>query len=355
MTSEKSKRVTIYDIAASLGISSSTVSRVLSKADYPVNSELKDRIRQAAKEMNYYPNLSARNLKKQNSCHVGIVVPSISNPFYPSILRGIEDVAYEHGYFLFVCSGDGDTDREQRYLNLLIENDVCGLITLFFDPVVEGLSGYLQQGGIVASVSSERSEYKNICSFYFDKQLEGCVATQHLLELGHKHIAFLTAPLTNATRQGKVMGYLSALQDAGIQDEKKYLTVAAGEMDMDSSDRVDDCQMGVELTRKLLMEHPEVTAILCMNDLATLGCISELASRGLRVPEDYSVMGFDDSFFSNLVKPSITTMRSDKYKIGQFVMEKFIKIKEQADPIRQYDMSSYSGLVVRDSTGRPRG
>lgn len=354
MAKQKGERVTIYDIAARLGVSTSTVSRVLSNKNYPVSAELESSIRKVAAEMNYYPNLSARNLKKQNSRHVGIVIPSIANPYYSSVLRGIEDVAYENGYSLFICSGDRNADREQRYLKLLIENYVCGVIAIFCDPLTDGLSGYLKQGGAVLSVGTEKPNQSDICALTFDKEWEGRAATQHLIGLGHRRIAFLTAPLTNPIRRHKVNGYLGALKEAGILEEENFLTVAGKEMDVDYFDRIADCQVGIELTRKLLVDHPEVTAILCMNDLVALGCISELSDQGMKVPEDYSVMGFDDSFFSGLMKPRITTMASDKYRVGQMAMEKFINILEKKSEIRQYDVTGYVRLCVRESTNKPR-
>ena len=350
------KRVTIYDVAARLNVSPSTISRVLSKADYPVNADLREKVLQAAAEMNYYPNLSARNLKKQQNRQVGLVIPSISNPFYPSIIRGIEDVAYENGYSLFLCSGDRDAERENNYIKLLIENNVAGVITLMTSsmlvgPVAEVMIGYLSQGGVVLAVDVEKSERKDIGVFYFDKQREGRLATQHLLELGHQRMVFVTAPLTNPIRIGKVTGYQDTMAVAGFSAE---LVVAGREYDLDDRDHVYDCQIGVELARKVLLEKPDVTAILCMNDLMVLGCLAELAAQGKRVPHDYSVIGFDDSFFSELVQPKITTVGTQKYKIGQLAMEKMIEVLEHGGTIKHYDVSSYTQLVVRESTGVPR-
>ena len=311
---------------------------------------------QTAAEMNYYPNLSARNLKKRHNRQVGLVVPSISNPFYPSIIRGIEDVAYENGYSLFLCSGDRDSQRENNYIKLLIENSVAGVITLMTNSVIDGslaevVNGYLAQGGVVLAVDVEKSDREDIGVFFFDKNREGRLATQHLLDLGHQRTAFLTAPLTNPIRKGKVAGYQETVGAAGLPAE---LIVAGREYDLDDRDHVYDCQIGVELARKALLEKADVTALLCMNDLVALGCLAELAAQGKRVPFDYSVIGFDDSFFSELVQPKITTVRTEKYKIGQLAMEKMTEILESDGIVRHYDVSSYTRLVVRESTGVPR-
>jgi len=257
---------------------------------------------------------------------------------------------------LFLCSGDRDADRESNYIKLLIENNVGGVITLmtnsvFSGPVAEVVTGYLAQGGVVLAVDVETQGREDIGVFYFDKQREGRLASQHLLDLGHRRTAFLTAPLTNPIRTGKITGYQDTLATEGLTGT---LIVAGREYDLDDRDHVYDCQIGVELARKVLIENPEVTAILCMNDLVALGCLAELAAQGKKVPQDYSVIGFDDSFFSELVQPKITTVRTEKYKIGQLAMEKMIELMEHGSTIRHYDVSSYTRLVVRESTGVPR-
>lgn len=351
---QKNKRITIYDIAKKINVSPSTISRVLGNSDYPVSHELREKVLKAAKEMNYHPNLWARNLKKKNSRNIGIVLPSISNPFYPSVVRGIEDVAYENDYTLFICSGDRNKEREKNYIKYLMENFARGIITIFTDPTTDGINDFVNQGGVVLSIHGEKLDNPQICGFYFDKNREGYIATRHLIDLGHKKIAFLTAPLTNPLRIHKIEGYKRALVEAGIAINEEYIYIASREYDVDYMDNVYDCQVGLELTRQLLLKNPEVTAILCMNDIMALGCISELQNQGYKIPEDYSVVGFDDSFFSNLIKPKITTVRFEKYNIGRLAMQMLNDIIEGKQQIKQHNFSNYAHLEIRESSGKPR-
>jgi len=351
---QNKKRVTIYDIAKKLNISPSTVSRVLSNSNYPVSPEMRAIVLKTAREMNYYPNLMARNLKKNVSKNIGIVLPSISNPFYPSVVRGIEDEAYENDYILLMCSCDRNKERERKYFHYLMENYARGIITIFTDPTAEGINEFVNQGGVVLAIHGEKLNNPQICSFYFDKSAEGYTATKHLLDLGHKKIAFLTGPLTNSLRIGKLEGYKKALTEAGIAINDNYIYIAAGESDLDYMDNVYDCQIGIQLTRQMLMATPEVTAIVCMNDMMALGSISQLQDQGYNVPEDYSIVGFDDAFFANLIRPRITTVRFEKYNIGRLAMRMLNDIIRGKQPIKHHDLSSYTHLIIRESSGKPR-
>lgn len=346
------KRVTIYDIAKRVNVSPSTISRVLSNSNYPVSEKLREKILKAADEMNYYPNLSARSLKKQDSRNIGIVLPSISNPFYPSVVKGIEDVAYKNNYTLFICSSDSIKDREKNYIKLLMQNFVRGIITIFIDPVTEEINEYIEQGGKVLSIYTKKLFKPKAHVFYFDRYHEGYAATKHLIDLGHKKIAFLTPPLINTIRQDRIQGYKKALEEAGIKDT--YIYLDSQHDNIDYLDNVYDCKIGVDLTNRLLRENPEITGIICMNDIIALACISTLQENGYNVPADYSVIGFDDLFFSNLVNPKLTTMRFEKYKVGKLAMETLIEIMEEKRDVEQVDLSSYLHLVVRESSSKPR-
>lgn len=352
------KRVTIYDIAKKLDISPSTVSRVLGKSDYPVSEEVRELVLRTAKEMNYLPNLWARNLKTKNSRNIGIILPSISNPFYPSIVKAMEDVAYENDYTLFLCSSDRDEGRASKHIESLFEYHVSGIITLFLDSIPEVLKNFTAHGGKVLSIGVENLNDKikdrKLCSFYFDKETEAYVATKHLIELGHKNIALITAPLTNELRKIKIQGYKRALSEAGIEYKKEYLYIAPKEYDVEYLDNSTDCFVGTEMAKNMLYKNPEVTGILCMNDLVALGCISEIQKKGYEVPKDYSVVGFDDSFFSELIRPEITTVKFEKYNLGKLAMQTLIDIIEGNQEMKQYDFSNYAHLVIRNSSGKPR-
>jgi LacI family transcriptional regulator len=347
------KRITIYDIAKKTNLSPSTVSRVLGNSDYPVSSEMREKILAAARELDYHPNLWARNLKKKTGQTIGVLLPSISNPFFPSIVQGIEDTAYEKGFSLFTCSGAYDPEREANYLRLFIENHVSGVITVLAEELGKGLDDYLRQGGTVVSIQAEAPTDERICSFYFDMEHANYLAANHLLGLGHRRIAYLTAALTSPIRRAKARGYLKALTEAGIEDPERYLYIAQEQRAETVENFVSDNSTGVNLTRRLLERAPEVTAVLCMNDLVALGCQATLQSQGRNIPQDVSLVGFDDLFFAELIKPGLTTVRLEKYKIGQMAMTALIDLIQGEGSPHQVDLSDQIKLVVRETTAEP--
>jgi DNA-binding LacI/PurR family transcriptional regulator len=351
---QKGKKITIYDIATYTGISPSTVSRVLSSSNYPVSGELREKVLAAAKEMDYHPNLIARNLKKNNSRNIGIVLPSISNPFYPSLVRGVEDVAYSRDYTFSICSCDNEMGKEKTYLTQLIENNVSGIITFFLPPVEDTLRSYVDRGGTVLLVHSEENIIRDFHNFWFDYRRQAFDATQHLTSLGHHRIALLIAPLTNSIRQLKYEGYQLALSAASVAFNPAFVHMLNPDEIKKRIDNETESQAGYELTRRMLQQTPEVTGIICMNDMMALGCISCLSDHGYKVPDDYSVVSFDDIFFASLISPKITTVRMEKYKLGQYAMDTMIDLVENGGEVRKLDLSSYAYLVVRESTARPR-
>lgn len=344
------KRITIYDIAKKTNHSPSTVSRVLSNSDYPVRDEVRKKILAVAQELDYHPNLLARNLKKKSGKTIGILLPSISNPFYPSIVQGIEDIAYENGYSLFICSGTQNPEREANYFRLFIENHVFGVISVFNENLGKGLDEYLQQGGTVVSIQTEKPTDDRICSIYFDVEQANYLATRYLLDLGHSYIAYLTSAPLSPIRSAKVRGYVKALTEAGIMAPERYLYI---EKEQELDNYATDNSVGVNLTRRILETAPEVTAILCMNDLVALGSQATLQLVGKNVPKDVSLIGFDDLFFAELIKPALTTVRIEKYKVGQKAMATLIRLLQGKQRLCHFNLSDQLDLVVRETTAKP--
>ena len=346
------KRVTIYDIAKKTKLSPSTVSRVLGNSDYPVRPEVREKVLAAAQELDYHPNLLARNLKKKSGKTIGILLQSISNPFFPSIVQGIEDVAYENGYSLFICSGAKNPEREADYFRLFIENNVSGVIAIFTEENGKGYDDYLHRGGTLISIQAEKANDDRICSIYFDVEQANYLATKHLLELGHRRIAYLTPAPKSSIRSAKVKGYLKALTDAGIKDPERYLYIEDQQLET-FENYITDNLVGVNLTRRMMELTPEVTAVLCMNDLVALGCQATLQSMGKNIPKDFSIVGFDDLFFAELIKPALTTVRFEKYKVGQEAMTTLIELLQGKRKACHFDFSDQLKLVVRESTSKP--
>lgn len=348
------KKVTIYDIANELNLSPSTVSRVLSNSKRRVKPELKALVEDAAKRMNYYPNTIARSLKTDSNYTIGVVLPSIANPFYPSIVRGIEDEAIINDYSINICSCDREKNRTDRYLERLIESRVSGIIAIYLDDMPKALESFISRGGSVLTIGTKEQSFPDCGAIYFNKEQESYIATKHLLELGHRDIALFLSSIDNHIRIEKLSGYKKALKEYGIDDYEKYLFINKNENSLNDLDSVPDCNTGIYCAKQLLKKSRNVTGIVCMNDLVALGCISVLKSEGYNVPKDYSVVGFDDTFFSNLIDPQITTLKVDKYELGKQAVKILIEMLKGDVSSFQEDYSDNVKLVIRNSTVAPR-
>lgn len=361
----KKSSTTIYDIAAELKISPATVSRVLSNSDHPVKEDVREAVLQAAKKMNYIPNAQARSLKLKKTSVVGVAIPSISNPFYPSIVRGMEDAAAEEGFFLYLCSCDRNQGRTAHYIQNMLEQNVDAIISVYNDTVYDSLSDYVSNGGILINlnVMNDDFAYDGVYNIQVDKLLEARMATEHLLSLGHKKIALLMSKVDCQLRRDKIAGVRQTMEDAGLELPDERLFIYGRDCPVNESCR-DDTERGIQLVNAMLERCPDVTAIICMNDIMAMGTIFQLKKRGYRVPRDYSVMGYDDNFISPYSSPTISTVALDKYSWGQSLMRfALARIKENRDKraqimptgiIPEGALLKPITLIRRESTDVPR-
>lgn len=347
--------VTIYDIAKEAKVSPATVSRVLNHSSHPVKQELRERITETSKRMGYIPNLQARNLKNQTSTSIGIIIPSIANPFYPSIVRGIEDEMVARNYHMIISSCDRDIERTNYSIENMLAVNVQGIISVYMDEVPQGLLKHTERGGKSLNVVSNGVCIPNTHTILVDKVKEGRIAADHLLSEGHKKIAILLDRLDNSIRLSRLKGYRQALEQAGIRYDERFIyilgrdvdkTVAAGEF----------AEKGYLLTQAMFRRTPEVTAFICMNDTMALGALKAIREAGKRVPADYSMISFDDLVFADSVHPALTTVGLDKYTWGRKLAQYYFKLMDDPDRkesvVREEDVLVASALIVRQSSRR---
>lgn len=360
VTMRKTKNTTIYDIANRVKVSPSTVSRVLTNARHPVRSELREQILQAAKEMNYVPNAQARYLKTQNNPSIGVVIPSIDNPFYPSLVRGAADEARERNYSIYLVNCDREYNLTDRQVQSLLELNVQGILSIYLDTITPSMKNFMQRGGQLVSLSSSNFYFEGAHNIQINKIEETRIAMQHLLDLGHRKIALLMNDLNCQIRIDKVEGYRMMLEEAGIPFREQYFYIYGKDcVDNGQLDGRMDADEGEDFIQALLQRSPEVTAILCMNDIMALGVCAALRERGFRVPEDYSVMGYDDAFFSAYCSPTISTVALKKYKWGRRIMRYLLDRIEDSHGMKssiipEENMLEPVYLIHRESTGVPR-
>jgi len=306
-------RARIKDIAAALGVSPATVSRALSDSGL-VAEPTRSRIREAAQRLNYRPNVSARNLRTQRSMAVLMVVRDIGNPFYLDIVKGVEAAAREAGYSVLMGNTENNAEREVEYFNMLRDGHADGMILITGKlPDEESLPGGVQDLPVV--VALEPIEESSLPHVMIDNIGAAREAVEHLIRLGHKRIAHIAGPIPETMATLRREGYREAMRDAGLKVPAAYEVI--GDYLLPSGER---------LCRQLFSLPEPPTAIFVSNDEMAFGAINELRRMGMAVPDDVSVVGFDDIFLSQAFYPPLTTVSQPRTAIGREAMRLLLEV-----------------------------
>lgn len=331
---------TLKDIARIAQVSTSTVSEVLNGKGR-VSPHTRLAILTAARNVNYRPNELARALRFRKTRTIGLIIPSVSNPFYPALARGAEDAAFAAGYDLLLCNSDRDPDKEQAYITSLLNKWVDGVILAA--PIK--LNAELlrpREAGAVLVLMNESTPDPGVDEIWIDYRRAARSAVDHLLQLGHRRIAFIGGPLTIRRFADRLDGYRDALIRAGLPHDR---FVRAGGYDHDTGYR-----LAAELVRSL---RPRPTALFCASDMIALGAMAAAVDMGLRVPGDLSVVGLDDIPFASLVRPRLTTVRQPSYDAGQIAVDLALDRLRHGGTGEKRIRWLPTRLVVRESTAAP--
>lgn len=310
---EKTKGSTIQDVAKKAGVSIATVSRVLSNADYPVSHEIKRRVIHASNELNYTPNLLGRMLKSNNNTAIGVIVPTLQNPFFNQVILGIESAARRRDYEIIIYSSHRNIAQERKNILSLLQKRVMGLVIVSIDTSPDALEQYIEYGGRVALLEADYrvSSAINAETDYFSA---GKTAAKYLLDCGHRRIAFLSAPLTKAYRQQILSGIQEVFQKADIPFTDADIIAASAEAESDTG--MYEFELGRQLVADLLQRRRDYTAVIAANDITAFGIIQALTQRGISVPEQISVIGFDNITYSSMLSPPLTTVSLPSSTMG---------------------------------------
>ena len=325
---------TIRDVADRAGVSTATVSRVLS-GTLEARPATQQRVLDAARELDYRPSGIARSLKLRTTGTFGLIVTDILNPFFPELVRSIEDAARERGYSVLLGNGDEDPDREAAYLELLAQRRVDGLLVAS-GGLSERHGRWLRNAPIpVVLVNCELADGSRP-AVLTDNRAAARLAAEHVLGLGHHRIGHITGRPTNAATSERIAGIRDAL---AANNRRETLTLAEG----------DDHVAGGELAMSRLLDSPsQPTAVLCYNDLTAIGAIRAIRGRGLDVPADISVVGFDDIDLAAYVDPPLTTVSQAIVAIGQASVRALLEaLREAAGSAQAGTTLEASGAAVR--------
>lgn len=308
------RKATISQIVQKVGCSPATVSRVLSGSDYPVKKETRRKILQAAKELNYVSPSVRSSMKNRISRDIGVVVPTLTNPFYPQLLVGIENVCEEHGYTPFFCSSHRSPKKEQEMLKTSLSKSFAGIILSSINENQDFLTDILQRN--IPLVVFDQSLCNLDVSYVKFNYFEAAkLAVEYLYLKGHRQIAFVSPPLNRLVRREALEGYLFGLEEFHLSKQNEYIILSDSEKERDEG--LYDFENGRYFARSIFQLEKRPTAVFTLNDLTAFGLIDELNKLGLKVPEDISVVGFDNIEQSAFFSPPLTTINQPAYEIGR--------------------------------------
>lgn len=334
--------ITLRDVAAAAGVHPATASRALNPATRPlVNEETAKRVLEAAEQLGYRPNPIARGLKTNRSYTVGVVVPDLRNPLFPPIARGIEERLEPSGYTSVLANTDNDHEREKLSFEALRARQVDGFITGTArreHPLLRELAAT----GLPIVQVNRRVDEDDLPSVVADDHAGIRMAIDHLVALGHRDIAHVAGSLEVSTGLHRYEGFLQAMDERGLDAHRDRVPTALNYSE----------EEGRRLTEALLADGLQFTALIAGNDLMALGCIDALRAAGLRVPEDVSVVGFNDMDWSDRFDPPLTTVRVPHHELG--VQAAALLLDRLAEPEETpKHLVLPVEMVVRGSSGPP--
>ena len=345
------KQKTIKDVAALAGVSVATASRVLSDSGYPVRPQLRQRVREAAEKLEYAPNTMAQSLRKEICRDVALIVPNLSNPFYLQAVLGVGEALSGGDYNMIFCNTMHEAEREQNFLRQLYERQVRGVI---LSSVAEGTGELVQkfiQRGMKFVLLDQMLPGVESPAIHYDSRAGARMAVEHLLEQGHRRIAFATTSLVRFTRTEIYKGYRESLQSAGIPCPGELVYECAINKTGRGSDY--ELNIGRQIARDFMEDGCPATAILCINDMVAIGLIQALVQNGIRVPEDVSVIGFDDIPLAGAFLPALTTVHYPAQEIGRLAALMLMDSIATGESQTGLSMSLTPKLMVRSSVCPP--
>jgi len=335
--------VTIKDIAKVAGVSHTTVSRAL-RENPAISTETTARITRIADDLGYVPNTAARGLKTNRSGVLGVIVRRIVDPFFSEVLHGIEDVIQAEGYSLFLAASNRDPQREKAIIRTMSEHRVDGVI-ICFTEVGEEHQQQLRQLGVASVLINNQAPHNPALNAVGHDDVYGSrMITRHLIELGHRRIAYVGNANSGRTTIDRQQGFLQEMAAADLLVSPEYM--------IDSPNGLPDG--GVTVGEHLLYLPQPPTAVVCYNDMVAMGMIQAWQQAGYKIPDDCSITGFDNIEISAYVHPPLTTLNQPRYELGyeaaQMVLRRLFVDADDTTPEQNEAMVLRGELCIRGST-----
>ena len=328
---------TMKDVAQRAGVSPSTVSHVINETRF-VSQQLRDRVLRAMSELNYQPSAVARSLRTKKTQVVALVIPDITNPYFPEVARGVQDVAEENEYSVILCNTDRVRGRELRFLKALRGQWVDGLI-LNPSEVTSGDLQDLQDAQIPVVLIGSQIDHPDLDVVMVDNVQGAYDAVSHLIDLGHRRIGLVGGPRAASSGEQRFQGYIRALADHDIPVDEEIIT--EGRFTREG---------GYESMKRLLALQSPPTAVFASSDVMAIGALMAIQEQGLQVPNDVSLVGFDDIAEASTTTPRLTTVSQPKYQTGEVAAQLLFDRVEGTSPGERQKIVLSHQLVIRYST-----
>ena len=343
-------KITIQKVAELAGTSVSTVSRVLSNPWYPVADETREKVIQAVKNSGYESSSGSRYSKKALNQDIGVILPNFSNPFYSQVILGLEKEFKNSGFNLLVYNSLRDSNYEYILLKSLQQKGIERVIISSFMQDSKRLKTFTERGMKLIFLDQKVADMENYIRFEYR---EGAyIAIKYLYELGHRNFGLAMTPLIRWSRREILLGFKSALEDLGLSYSEEMILSANNDWESEIEEDLSyDIKSGMMKARELLRKAPQTTALLCVNDMVAFGLIQELQRHDVAVPQDVSVIGFDDIPFAAMFTPALTTIRCSGIEIGQLAAQ-LLKQQITGNIESGFDMKLAARLIERKSTAR---
>jgi len=334
------KRITQADVADQAGVSQAMVSYVINKSKVSIPQETRQRILDAMTNLGYTPNVMAQRLRTNKTMTIAGIIPDITNPFYPTFERGIQEVVEKENYDFIIYNTDGEAKKEKKVLKSLMQGRVDGIVGAFFHLDNEDLKPLLEQGIAVVRLQqpiSELPENLPLDTIYINSITASKMAVRHLVSKGHTRIGML------ASQEGpsnvRIKGYKQALQEGNIKAEDQLISFGPYNE-----------EGGYKAMQQLLAIDDKPTAIFAVNDLMAMGAMLALREAGLSVPDDVAVVGFDDIPSAKLLDPSLSSVSQNQKQMGRRAAEMlFERLRGEAPMYGRTEELAFE-FIIRDSS-----
>ncbi len=335
--------ITLKRIAEILGISVATASKALK--DYPdISKETKRKVRALAKDLDYKPNSFAQSLRNRESCIIGLIAPEIVHHFFASIIKGVIDKAEEKGYLVITLQSGESYETEKKQLQLLLEKNVDGILISLSDRTInyDHIADVIEKGTPVV-LYDKISKLLECSKVIIDDRKAAYDATKYLIDTGCKNIAHIRGPLKPQTTIDRFMGYKNALKDHGLEfrDELVFETKNLTYED------------GYEVADTIMDSGAEIDGLFAFTDLLATGAMVRLTERGIKVPDDISIMGFSNWFLTRITTPTLSTVDQPGYEMGEKAFELLyneIQNKKLKKPVQKEIIRVRTEVIARNST-----